>query len=544
MGGIIAAGDASPILFSDFGTGYMSTPFDPAWVTVLSGPREFAWFLRSEDEQEAAGAVELRLDQWGETPIDFDQVRADCRQCLDRGVPVIVTWRPQTNTTLPTALLPEARSDDSLRLECLREVIGGRWGAVWVDLDLSNADDRVVVQEAAGDGVQRIGSRHLHEDVTDAQAHGLVDEAFALGCDASKLVFHDVGLAGVRQALRVARSRKTQPVSVIAAGKSGTASRVLTASRRWGWAYGRLPGARGSADGQPVTSSLRERLSMDSSVETLPERGGIYGVLGASVDRSISPGFHNRLLHEYCGPATRPLFLDFSLDVPDEVLRDDPDLRLAGLAVTNPYKQWARSNASPGSPGEDAYPAWNTLRREPDGTWLGWNTDAPAVVGLLRKHGLPDCPGTSAAILGGGGAALALATGLRQAGFSPYLCVRRPDAVRHAAAACDLSIEEKARPDTAIVINTTGAAWPEGIAALAPLTESERVRVVVEMSYQQSETRFAATFQGLGATLIDAVQVFAEQARLQANVLYGVELTSSEAVGLARAAWRTLVKDR
>ena len=63
----------------------MRSLFDSPWVTVLLSIDEFRRFCRETEEQQAAGAAELRLDLWRESlPV---------AELKDLRVPAIFTWR-------------------------------------------------------------------------------------------------------------------------------------------------------------------------------------------------------------------------------------------------------------------------------------------------------------------------------------------------------------------------------------------------------------------------------------------------------------------
>lgn len=510
--------------------------FPSGWVAVATTQEELQKLEELPLRAVPCVGVELRFDLW---PTGLP---AHVTPLLPVARPTIVTLRRSPAITEP-------RRRDFLREALsMAPAVGGPAGQdghqLWIDLDLDDPTDRSVL-EAQPERSERwcriIGSSHKVATVDDDAVHATIAEMIGLGCDAAKVVLAEGGVAALRQALRIGADYRSAPysVSVTAGGLEGLSSRVLTVQRHLGWSYARLPGSPGSAAGQPSLNTLGEWWGSRGDV--------LYGVVGGGVADSISPPFHNHVLSTHLDVIDEAAtFLSFPLEGnPDALLEESPELVLAGLAVTTPHKEWARSVAEPASPADAPYRSWNSLRRDGDG-WVGTNTDGLAAVELLTSAGLRS--GETVAILGAGGAALGIAQALRQRGFG-VLFVARKSAARahalaavsgaraHATVASETGASETGASDNGAAvavawINATGHPNPEpliGVGVQPP-------RIALELSYREfaESASWLAGFESHGCRVIDGVEFFAAQARHQVRWLYGVELSMSEAGALAR----------
>lgn len=149
-----------------------------------------------------------------------------------------------------------------------------------------------------------------------------------------------------------------------------------------------------------------------------------FSLLGHPVRHSVSPAM--------CGAAFAALGLPYvytAIDVPSEagLARILDDLRagvLAGCNVTLPFKRTVFEVADERAPSAEEVGAANVLVRSPDGRILAHNTDADALAQDLAPL-LDGRPRLRAAIIGGGGAALAALTACNKLGFPVVLMTTR-----------------------------------------------------------------------------------------------------------------------
>ncbi len=161
------------------------------------------------------------------------------------------------------------------------------------------------------------------------------------------------------------------------------------------------------------------------------------GVIGWPIDHSHSPAMHNaalRVLHlpwEYAAFAVAPADGQKEGRLREAILCARA-LGLLGLNVTLPYKQAVLSLCQPDALALRVQ-AVNTLRfppaDDPGTAVLGTNTDVPGFAALCRESGAAPLPGTTAVILGAGGAARAVLVALLDAGARVTVARRTPGSI-------------------------------------------------------------------------------------------------------------------
>jgi shikimate dehydrogenase len=492
--------------------------FDPPWVTVLPSREAVARFLADPAERAAAGGVELRVDLWGAPP--------SYGELANVPGPKIITWR---------------RGDlkEADRLRFLRDLLAGKAGDLWLDFD---AEDPAVLRGISltvprPAGVKILLSRHLTRSLSDAALRGACRDLLRPGVDAAKLVLADGGAAGTSQALRIAAefAGPPRPLLLFCAGIAGTASRFLAIATGQRWGYGRLRGGPAVVPGQPAVADIATRYG-----------GGVrpgsplFAVIGRNVSRSLSPGFHHRLL---LGAGRPERWLDLSLEDPDTLRAPGLPgaMAIAGLAVTSPWKGWARKQGRAGAPGEERHPAWNTLRIDDRGV-AGWNTDAPALIERLEARAID--PAAPTLILGAGGAAQPIALELAHRGAQVWILRRGGGPLPPALAeACVVEVEPAAIAEARVLINATGAGGTAADRLPWPI-ESFRGELAVEYRTDPRDTDFLRRATAAGAAAIDGVELFAAQARRQAEIFYGIAIDAEEAMRFAESAHAEISRDR
>jgi shikimate dehydrogenase len=138
-------------------------------------------------------------------------------------------------------------------------------------------------------------------------------------------------------------------------------------------------------------------------------RNGVYGVLGAGIEHSLSPSIFRRVFAVLNWPAVYALY-DLSPRRLGPFLRACADARLVGLNVTMPYKTRVIDHLDQLDQTAAAVGAVNTIAVRGH-RLIGNNTDVAGVVGALRSHRAA-LRGHEALILGAGGAARAVAFAL------------------------------------------------------------------------------------------------------------------------------------
>jgi 3-dehydroquinate dehydratase / shikimate dehydrogenase len=301
--------------------------------------------------------------------------------------------------------------------------------------------------------------------------------------------------------LQLLRSLGRSDVTAFGTGPSGTWSRVLAAWLGAPVVFGRL---HPSVD--PGVPTIRQLLA-DYPLPALPPLRCLYGIVGGSVERSMSPRLHNSAYRHLGLPA---LFLPFQVS---ELEPAWPDLAvglgrlglpLRGTTVMGPHKAAALAVADRATRAARAAGSANLLLRQ-GGGWLAETTDTDAIATVLNRAGVR-LAGRKVAVVGCGGAGRAAAVGLVRAGAETVLVNRSRDRGRRAADLLGLPLVPLAgfRPaGYSLVVHATPLCdeLPFQVDRLPPGA------VVVDLVYRPGPTALTAIARDLGLRTIDGWEV-------------------------------------
>jgi 3-dehydroquinate dehydratase / shikimate dehydrogenase len=303
-------------------------------------------------------------------------------------------------------------------------------------------------------------------------------------------------------------------VVVIGMGPSGLPARLL--SLKWGstFTYASVGSRPPVAPGQLPARLLRAVYR----VEHLDRRTRFFGIVGSRASASLSPAMHNvafnakRLNAIYLPCETKRLadFLSFARQ-----------LGFSGFSVTMPYKSAIIRELDWIDPLAEQIGACNTVAVQ-HGKWMGWNTDAGAVVEVLTKR--LRLAGSRILILGAGGAARSAAFALRGEGAGLFIAARREIPARKLAKAVSAEAVPWMSAD-GLEVDAVINATPIGMAPQAETAPVDlarlRVRVVFDMVYYPTETRFLAEARGRGLTTISGLEMLVAQGARQFEIWTG-----------------------
>lgn len=266
----------------------------------------------------------------------------------------------------------------------------------------------------------------------------------------------------------------------------------------------------------------------------------VVGVIGWPVDHSLSPVIHNA--------AFASLGLDWAyvpLPVAPGRLRQAVDglvsLGLRGANVTMPHKTEGAELADELTDDARRLQAVNTLVVAAD-RLLGHNTDAPGFERFLRRDVGFDPRGCSAIVLGGGGAARAVALALGECGAAKLeIAVRDPAgavAAQRAVEHTGLTVEavafdsaEGRRADLVVNATPLGA---DGRSA-PPMPSVGPGVVVVDLLYRPAVTPFQVAARDAGAEAFGGLGMLLQQAALSFELWTGtpapIDVMSAAALG-------------
>ncbi len=333
------------------------------------------------------------------------------------------------------------------------------------------------------------------------------------------------GAVDLSASLRIAELQKTQDgaAAIFPMGPASPPGRVLSALFGAALVYG--PVERETASGQIPLSDLLDvyEIARPRRVEAL------YGIVGGSPARSLSPRLYNTLFR---ARALDWLYLplpiaDFEREDPTS-LENDPPFR--GFAVTQPWKL-AAARAGRASEDVTAVGAANTLFLD-RGRWRAENTDVDGVFDPLADHDTGE--GRSAVVLGAGGAARAAVVAARRLGYEVVVAARRDAEADRLAS--ELRFDSMAWADVPqseadLYVNTTPVGWKDGEPSAIPPNLFENRPLVFDCVYRRDgrETSTIRAARAAGCPTIDGLQMLAAQAVRQASLL-GVEGVTLEEV--------------
>jgi 3-dehydroquinate dehydratase / shikimate dehydrogenase len=297
-------------------------------------------------------------------------------------------------------------------------------------------------------------------------------------------------------------------------GPSGLPSRLL--ALKWGSAftYGSAGSHLAVASGQLPAGVMRSVYRVDR----VNGRTLLYAVVGSRASVSLSPIMQNSALH---AKHVNAIYLPCETGKLSDFLVLARRLKFSGFSVTMPYKTAVIRELDWVEPLAAEIGACNTVAVQ-HGKWMGWNTDAAAVVEVLAKR--LRLAGSRALILGAGGAARAAAYALRAEGAEVLISARRQAAAQRLArsiSARSVAWGSTDGLDVDALINATPVGMSPHIEALPTDLQRLRTRVVFDMVYHPLETRLLADARRRGLTAISGLEMLVSQGARQFEIWTG-----------------------
>ncbi len=261
-------------------------------------------------------------------------------------------------------------------------------------------------------------------------------------------------------------------------------------------------------------------------------------VIGDPVGHSLSPLLHNTLCQTLalpyiylCQPVTRETLGDF--------LQGAKALGYAGFNATMPFKELLIPYLDGIDPAVERLGAVNTVCIK-NGKLYGYNTDMPGFVAALRHSGFEPM-GRRALILGAGGAAAAVAVGLREAGAKVVVANRTAEKARRVAALADgaavgFDIDTLAgeASQAELLVNATslGMAGQPSFPDLAFLEDLSQGSWAVDLIYHPARTAFLERAEVLGHPIMNGLPLLLHQAVLALEHFTGTSIPLETAIPL------------
>jgi 3-dehydroquinate dehydratase/shikimate dehydrogenase len=509
-----------------------------------------------------ADLLEYRLDYLRQRPATRELAAIVNRSPL----PVIFTYRPKDQGG-------RFEGDRKARLEVLVDAAAAGGAYVDIEMDCLNAMWSIAKGRANGGGLdmdslaRRIIVSHHYFSGRPAGLGSILKAMEAMPSCVSKIAFAGSSWADAAAALDTLRGAR-RPGIVIAMGEAGLASRVLAKKFGAFGTFAALEAATGTAPGQPTLADMHN-LYRWSSIGPATK---VYGVVGCPIAHSMSPAVHNAAM---AAAGVDGVYMPLRVEPGEQNFRalmkslaDNEWLDFAGLSVTIPHKENALAFLGPGNCDEAAVrigavntitwhgrparvfvPAdeamelggkMSTQRHPMGGTPMprelmggapvprGHNTDHVAAREALC-HAMAIEPeglrGLKVAILGGGGAARAVAYGLLAHGASVTIYNRtlaRGQALARELGCQAAGMEEVGASDASIIVNCTSVGMHPKVEKSPLDAIPPSAKVVFDTVYNPPQTLLLKMAAQAGCVTVGGAEMFLRQAQRQFVIFTGL----------------------
>ncbi len=432
------------------------------------------------------------------------EVRLDMIRRRDHPAAMRAVNRPWIATCRTEAEGGKHRGTIDNRAAVLRSAIVA--GTSYVDIELREFH-AMISRLGIPHGVKVIASVHILDAALIPASGQVYRRLRATGAFILKYAFtaRDASDVDRCRAFLARAARDGQRAIAIAMGSAGEASRVLY--RVWG-GWGMFASAEpdgGSAPGQITARDLRVVYRADR----LTRATRVYGVVGMPVAQSKGVYIHNALF----GSASR-VYTRFAVRDLRRFMRTVAPW-LSGFSVTIPHKEGVIRSLDAVEARARAIGAVNTVVRSGK-RLLGLNTDAPAAIDAIERHG--SIRGRTVAVIGSGGSARAIAfEAARRGGMVVVLgrnehrarSLARAIGVRHAA----MGELPALQPD--ILVNATPVGMIPDVGRSPVRLDRIRPGLVMDAVYNPPLTALLKSAKRSGATVVSGTEMYLRQGALQ-----------------------------
>lgn len=234
----------------------------------------------------------------------------------------------------------------------------------------------------------------------------------------------------------------------------------------------------------------------------------LCGIIGNPVEHSLSPAMHNAAFEQL---ELNFAYLAFRVEDVEGAIRGVRALGIRGLSVTVPHKVAVIPYLDEIDPVAKAIGAVNTVVND-GGRLKGYNTDWTGFVRSLEAH-VP-AAGRRVALLGAGGAARAIAFGLKEKGANVTILNRAEEIemARSLAAEIGCPYGDLSRIDAVTAADVVVNATSLGMAPLQDRTVIDPAHLrseqtVVNIVYNPMETRFLREAKARGCRTVPGYEM-------------------------------------
>jgi len=252
----------------------------------------------------------------------------------------------------------------------------------------------------------------------------------------------------------------------------------------------------------------------------------LYGLIGNPVGHSLSPIIHNGAFRRM---GINAVYLAFKVRDLSEAIGGIRGLGLRGVSVTIPFKTQIIPFLDLIDSEASRIKAVNTVSNE-DGKLIGHNTDCRGAVEALEEH--VDLPDKKVLLLGAGGAARAIAFGLKEKNCQVFIANRTRDKAKDLAAELEfipLSLSSIGELKAQIIVNTTSVGmFPEEAASPLPKEILQSDMTVMDIVYKPLQTKLLREAKERGCRTINGLEMLARQGAAQLEIWTGRKIDIGE----------------
>ena len=455
-----------------------------------------------------ADIVELRIDYIPE----LQNAEACIEESLKRKTkPVIITNRPEREGG-------KFNGSEQDRLRLLQKAID--LGADYVDIEYDS-----IKQITRRNSSKIIISHHNFKD-TPHDLSKIYDEICQQKPDIVKIVTHANDITDNIRIFELLQSTNIPTIS-FCMGELGYISRILTGKFGGFLTFASLEKGKESAPGQLTA----DELSKIYHFKDINKETKLYGIIGNPVSHSMSPAIHNAAFTE---KGLNNVYVPLKIANIDTFMKECREIDFQGFSVTIPHKESVLPLLDDLDPNARRIGAINTIVNR-NGKLTGYNTDCmAAVIGLecSLKETDETLNNKKVSIIGAGGAARAIAFGLKEKGCDITIfnrTIERAEKLSHDVKCKFESFEEIHQIDSDILINTTSIGMFPNVDQ-TPVSKDilKEGMIVFDAVYNPIETRLLREANENGCHTVNGLSMFinqaAEQFRLWTNIDAPIEL--------------------
>ncbi len=458
-----------------------------------------------------ADIVELRIDYIPELQ--------NALTCIEKSLksktkPVIITNRPEREGG-------KFSGNEQDRLRLLQKAI--ELGADYVDVEYDS-----IKQITRRNSSKLIISYHNFKE-TPHNLSKLYNDICQHKPDIVKIVTYANDITDNIRIFELLKSAHVPTIS-FCMGELGNISRILTSKFGGFLTFASLEKGKESAPGQLTV----DELSKTYHFKDINKETKLYGIIGNPVSHSMSPAIHNAAFIE---KGLNNVYVPLKISNIDAFMKECRKIDFQGFSVTIPHKESVLPFMNDIDHTAGKIGAINTIVNQ-NGKLTGYNTDCmAAVMGL--EYGLKKSNETlnnkTISIIGAGGAARAIAFGLKEKGCDITIfnrTIERAEKLSHDVKCKFEKLEEIHKLDSDILINTTSIGmFPDVNQTPVPKNILKEGMIVFDAVYNPIETRLLRDAKERGCQTINGLSMFinqaAEQFRLWTNIDPPVELMTN-----------------